>query len=141
MQPGVRAWLRLGRVVDKIGRRLDAQLKRCEMTPAQFDVLAQLQAAPDILQQELADRLVVTKGNVVGLLDRMQGAGLVERRDHPHDGRAHLVCLTGRGEQMARTVVPEHEALVAECMAVLTPDELKTLSSLLRKLERGLDTE
>jgi DNA-binding MarR family transcriptional regulator len=68
----------------------------------------------------------------------MERAGLVERRAHPEDGRAHLVRLTERGAQLAAQVVPEHEALVAGCMALLTPADLHALTSLLRTLDSAL---
>jgi DNA-binding MarR family transcriptional regulator len=75
----VRTWLKLIRAVTKIERRLAAQLERYDLTPAQFEVLVQLQRTPHILQQQLADQMLVTKGNVVGLLNRMECAGLVQR--------------------------------------------------------------
>ena len=53
------------------------------MTLPQFDVLATLWHGEGITQQELASRLLVTKGNVVGLIDRLCTAGLVERRADP----------------------------------------------------------
>ncbi len=134
----VRTWLYLARVIHKIERRLGAQLEQYDLTPAQFDVLAQLQRTPPLLQQQLADRLLVTKGNVVGLLNRMEQAGLVKRRPHPEDGRAHLVSLTERGAMLAAQVVPEHEALVAECLDVLAPEDRRSLHDVVRRLNRGL---
>lgn len=134
----VRTWLYLARVQHKIGQRLTAHLDQYDLTPAQFDVLAQLQRAPNIVQQQLADRLLVTKGNVVGLLNRMERAGLVTRLAHPEDGRAHLVALTERGATLAARVVPEHEALIAECLAVLAPADRHSLHDLLRRLNRAL---
>ena len=134
----VRTWLYLARVIYKIERRLGAQLEQYDLTPAQFDVLAQLQRTPPLLQQQLADRLLVTKGNVVGLLNRMEQAGLVKRQPHPEDGRAHLVSLTERGARLAAQVVPEHEALVAECLGVLTPEDRRSLHDVVRRLNRAL---
>ncbi|MBZ0294649.1 MAG: MarR family transcriptional regulator [Anaerolineae bacterium] len=135
---GVRTWLRMGRIITKLGSRLAGHLEAYELTPAQFDVLVQLYTAPNILQQELADRLFVTKGNVVGLLNRMECAGLVERCSHPEDGRAHLVRLTERGAQLAAQVVPEHEQLIEKQMTRLSPSELESLNQLLRKLNQRL---
>ena len=135
---GVLIWLRLGRITHKIGRRLSAHLEHYDLTPAQFDVLAQLQAAPGISQQMLADRLFVTKGNIVGLLDRLERRALVRRQADPEDGRAHVLVLTERGITLAAQVVPEHEALVAECLALITSEDQYTLHRLLRTLDRAL---
>jgi DNA-binding MarR family transcriptional regulator len=137
----VRTWVYLLRVVARIGRRLAAQLEQHDLTPAQFDVLVQLQRTPDILQQQLADQMLVSKGNVVGLLNRMEHAGLVKRQAHPEDGRAYLLCLTEQGATLAAEVIPEHEALVAEYLALLPPDDRRSLHDVLRKLDRALRPE
>jgi DNA-binding MarR family transcriptional regulator len=137
----VRTWLYLMRLMKKISARLDVHLEQYDLTPAQFDVLAQLRTSPGMLQQELADRLLVTKGNVVGLLNRMERADLVKRELHPDDGRAHLVSLTARGSALADQVVPEHEALIVEYFAVLDPADRITLHDLARKFKRKLASE
>ena len=93
------------------------------------------------LQQQLADRLLVTKGNVVGLLNRMERDGLVTRQPHPEDGRAHLVSLTEQGATLAAQVIPEHEALVAEYLGVLTPENRGSLHEVLRRLNHALGPE
>src|SRR5438874_7699049 len=80
LELGVRTWLHLNRITHTVQRRLTAHLERYELTLAQFGVLAHLQAAPHISQQALADWLFVTKGNIVGLLNRLEDRGLVERR-------------------------------------------------------------
>jgi DNA-binding MarR family transcriptional regulator len=135
---GVRSWLHLNRIMHTVGRRLSGHLERYDLTLAQFGVLAQLQAAPDISQQMLADWLFVTKGNIVGLLNRLEGRGLVERRPDPEDGRTHVVSLTEQGAALAARVVPEHEELVAECMGLIAPEEQRTLHQLLHTLDRAL---
>jgi DNA-binding MarR family transcriptional regulator len=86
----------------------------------------------------LADWLFVTKGNIVGLLNRLEGRGLVERRPDPEDGRTHVVSLTKQGAALAARVVPEHEELVAECMELIAPEDQRTLHQLLRTLDRAL---
>jgi DNA-binding MarR family transcriptional regulator len=135
---GVVTWLHLIQIQQKIGQRAARHLEQYDLTPAQFDVVAQLSVAPGISQQMLADRLRVTKGNVCGLLDRMTARNLVERRPHPEDGRSHLVYLTYQGATLAAKVVPEHEALIAEQMAALSSDDRRMLHQLLRRLDRAL---
>ena len=137
----VRTWLYLIRAFTKIERRLAAQLDRYDLTPAQFEVLIQLQRTPHILQQQLADQMFVSKGNVVGLRNRMERAGLVKRQPHPEDGRAYLLCLTARGATLAAQVIPEHEALVAEYLGLLTPEDRRSLHEVLRRLNHALGPE
>ena len=54
-----------------------------------------------ITQQELAERLLVTKANVVGLIDRVSPAGWVERRADPEDRRVNRLYLTNAGRKLA----------------------------------------
>lgn len=138
MRPAVVAWLRLVRIEQKIGRRAMAHLAPYDLTLPQFDVLAHLQGAPGITQQMLADRLLVTKGNVCGLIDRLVARGLVERRSDPDDRRANLLFLTGAGAALADDVIPAHEALIAEQIERLGADDRRVLGRLLRELDRAL---
>jgi DNA-binding MarR family transcriptional regulator len=131
-------WMHVGRVWQKINLRLSRDLEQYDLTPTQFGVLVQLHVAPGISQQQLADRLLVTKGNIVGLLDRLERAALVERRADPSDGRAHVISLTERGSMLVTKVIPEHEALIAEYMVSLPFEDQRILHRLLRTLDHGL---
>jgi DNA-binding MarR family transcriptional regulator len=71
----VLAWLRLLRVELEVSDALTGQLKGWGLNNAQFDVLAHVGAVEGMTQQELADSILVTKGNVALLLDRMEGRG------------------------------------------------------------------
>jgi len=129
------AWLRLMRVFQKVERASVEGLRARDLSLAQFDVIAQVGAAEGRTQQELADRLLVTKGNVCQLVDRLERAGLLARRP---DGRANRLYLTDAGRALFREVVPEHEARLARLLSALTPEEQAELHRLLRKLDRAL---
>lgn len=136
--PAVLAWLRLARVYSKMQRRLQHHLRRFGLSMPQFDVLAHVGAREGISQQELAGRLLVTKGNICGLLDRMAAAGLVERREDPHDRRVNRLYLTPAGRSLLARVVPAHEALIVRLMGAIEPGEARVLLRLLRTLDRAL---
>ena len=138
LELGVRTWLHLNHITHTVQRRLSRHLERYDLTLAQFGVLAHLQAAPHISQQALADWLFVTKGNIVGVLNRLEDRGLVERRPDPQDGRTHMVSLTQQGAALAARVVPEHEDLVAACMGVIAPEQQRALHQLVHRLDRAL---
>ena len=129
------AWLRLLRVSQKVERDLARQLKLCGLNNAQFDVLAHVGAAEGITQQELADSLLVTKGNVAQLLGRMERRGLIERRSQ---GRSNRLFLTDEGRRTFTEVVPAHEALIDDRLSVLSEEDQKQLFELLRRLDRAL---
>ena len=130
------AWLRLMRVFQKVDRVSGERLRAWDLSVGQFDVLAQVGAAEGIVQQELADSLLVTKGNVCQLLDRMEGRGLILRR---REGRNNRIFLTEEGRRLFDEVVPAHEAFIAERFSALARAEQERLHELLRKLDRALD--
>src|SRR4051812_18049768 len=92
--PGLLAWMHLMRVFTKMQQHSMDQLKCYDLTPSQFEVMSRLSASPGITQQALAESLLVTKGNVCGLIDRLEAQKLVERRCDPQDRRSNLLYLT-----------------------------------------------
>ncbi len=132
----IAAWLRLARVFHKIDHASVEQMRAWDLSLAQFDVLARVGASEGVTQQQLADRLLVTKGNICQLLDRMEARGLLERHQ---EGRANRIFLTESGRALWCQVVPAHEALIGELMGALSPEEQAELLPLVRKLDHALD--
>src|ERR671916_2634691 len=96
-RPALMAWMRLMRVYQKVDRASAEHLKGWGLSVAQFDVLARVGAEEGIKQQEVADSLLVTKGNVCQLLDKMEGRGLISRH---REGRINRLFLTGEGRAL-----------------------------------------
>jgi DNA-binding MarR family transcriptional regulator len=105
------------------------------MTLAQYDVLMTLCHGNGITQQELAERLLVTKANVVGLIDRVSAAGWVERRPDPEDRRVNRLYLTDAGRKLATKAQPSQYALVKKIFGKLTEAELRQMHALLGRLD------
>lgn len=134
-QPAVLAWLRLFRVFQRIDRASSEHLRSWGLSTAQFDVLARVGTSRGITQQELADRLLVTKGNISQLLDRMEKLGLLRRCQ---ERRSNTLVLTEQGQALYERVVPAQEKLIAEQLVALSPAEVSDLQRLLRKVDRAL---
>jgi DNA-binding MarR family transcriptional regulator len=130
------AWLRLVRVFQKVNRASTDSLRYRQLSPAQVDVLANVGSNEGISQQELADTLLVTKGNVCQLLDKMETSGLLERRP---DKRVNRLFLTGLGRQVYEEVVPRHDAVLAEQFQSLSQPDQRQLLRLLRQLDHSLE--
>lgn len=128
-------WLRIARVYGRLSKAARHHIQQHGLTPAQFDVIAQAGATPGLTQEQLAQRLFVTQGNITQLLGRMENADLVRRE---RDARCNRVRLTPAGQELYKTVVPHHEAYMAERFDVLMKDEQAQLVTLLRKLDQGL---
>jgi DNA-binding MarR family transcriptional regulator len=136
-QPAVLAWLRLARVFQKIDTRSERFFRSQGLNTAHFDVLAQVGAARGMTQQELADALLVTKGNISQLLSKLEQVGLIARRQA---GRTNCLSLTEQGQALFNKVVPQQEALIADLLAPLSNDEQRELLRLLRKLDQNITT-
>lgn len=112
------------------------------MTLPQFDVLAQLARRRDgMTPGALTRELLVSPGNVTGIVERLVRKGWVERRPVPDDRRAVRLVLTSRGRTTMERAVPRHRKEVAECLADYSDQELRSLRLLLARLSRRAETE
>jgi DNA-binding MarR family transcriptional regulator len=123
------------RVYQKVDRASADHLRGWGLSVAHFDVLARVGSQAGIKQQEVADSLLVTKGNVCQLLDRMEDRGLIVRR---REGRANHLFLTEAGRRLYDEAVPAQEAMVSERFSALSDEEQAQLHELLRKLDTSL---
>ena len=135
----IEVFLLLMRTYQRMQKRMDRVLEDAGLTVAQFDVLANLGMSEGITQQELAGKLLVTKGNVCGLLDRMETAGLVERRPDANDRRANRLHMTPTGRAALRAAFPVHLGVLQRWTSRLSAPELQTLSELLGRLQDDCD--
>ena len=133
--PAVRAWARMVRVSQKVMQPALAETMRgLGLNVAEFEILNILAAREGLTQQDLADVLLVTKGNMTYHLCRMEGRGLVDRRP---DGRKNRLYPTGEGRRLLEAALSEHEALIDERFSGLSAEEQSRLADLLSKLERS----
>ena len=128
-------WLRLARVFQKIDHASVEHLRGWGLSVAQFDVLAHVGSAKGPTQQDLADALLVTKGNICQLLDRLEHNGLIERRQ---ERRSKRLFLTEAGQKLFDDVVPAQERMVASLFDTLAPEEERALLRSLRRLDHTL---
>ena len=130
----VLGWLHLIRISHRVLQSAALQLGSWGLSNAQFDVLAHIGVAQGISQLDLAQRLLVTQGNVTQLLDKMEARGLIRRIP---EGRTKRLYLTSAGRQLFDEVVPLHEGFIADQFGSLSPDEQRQLLRLLAKLDRA----
>ena len=135
-----RLWLRLLTCTQMIETEIRSRLRGSfETTLPRFDVLAQLHAAGAALTMgELSARLMVTTGNVTGLIDAMQQDGLVARLPNPADRRSTLIAATDPGRALFDRMAPAHQRWIDELTAGLTRAEMVLLFELLGKLKESV---
>jgi DNA-binding MarR family transcriptional regulator len=110
-----------------------------DVTLPRFDVLAQLDRAPEGLSMgELSDRLMVSNGNVTGLVDRLGEEGLISRTQAASDRRQSRVRLTQAGKRAFDSMTPRHERWIDDMFNGLSRSEMAQLLELLAKLKRSV---
>jgi DNA-binding MarR family transcriptional regulator len=134
----LRTWTQLMRTSSRMERRLEQALERHGLSIAQFDILATLGFEQGITQQDLAERLLVTKGNICGMIDRMEVSGWVERRADPGDRRLNRLFLTRQGKTKLGQTLPEQDALLKQLMSALKPAEIQSLYQFLDRLDEAV---
>ena len=125
------------RLVDLVAKRLTRvqrqQIGSTELTPAQHSVLRLLWERDERQFSELAAACCCSPSTITGVVDTLEGKGMVTREANPQDRRSLLVRLTEMGRSMEQTT-PGLEAIFGGCCEGLSHDELLQLGELLRKL-------
>jgi DNA-binding MarR family transcriptional regulator len=131
----LRLWLRLLTCTTLIEGEVRRRLREhFDVTLPRFDLLAQLDRTPNgMTLGELSQRMMVTNGNITGLVDRLEEQGLVKRRPSPHDRRVQYVGLTAQGRKLFRAMARANADWVGEFFADLSKDDIEMLMQLLAK--------
>jgi MarR family transcriptional regulator, organic hydroperoxide resistance regulator len=127
----VRVWFRFIRLESRVQLAVADRLRDIGLSVPQCDVLTTLTEAEGVSQQDLAKRLYVTKGNISGLLDRLEDAGLVERRSIAADRRQYAIYLTRPGREAAQKAIAVQHALIAATLGTLPAESLARFEDLL----------
>ncbi len=131
-------WLQMIRTFWTLQSKVEDSLKKHKLSLAQFDLLAMLLGLEDLNQQELANKLAVTKGNMVGLVNRLSRRGFVKRVPSRKGPRANVIRLTAAGRKLVKAALPDHMSLVKAMMSPLASEKQQQLRLLLQRLdERG----
>jgi DNA-binding MarR family transcriptional regulator len=127
----VRVWFRLVRLETRMRVAVSESLRKIGLSVPQCDVLTTLTEKQGVSQQDLAQRLYVTKGNISGLIDRLALAGLVERRSIAADKRQHAIFLTDSGRAAAEAAICAQHAIIARTLGRLSGQRLAAFEELL----------
>ncbi len=137
----LKLWLRLLSCTRLIENAIRSSLREAfDITLPRFDVMAQLYRYPDGLRMgEISQLLMVTNGNITGIIDQLEQEGLVERTPDASDRRVWRVQLTRAGVTAFETMADLHKSWVVELTSGLTTDEQQELHALLLKLRDSLE--
>jgi len=131
----LRLWLRLLTCTTLIENEVRKRLREeFDATLPRFDLLAQLDRAPNgITLGELSQRMMVSNGNITGLVDRLAAQGLIRRKPLPTDRRVQIVSLTPQGSRFFRTMARANADWIGEVFADLSKSDVEMLMVLLAK--------
>ncbi|MBN8749067.1 MAG: MarR family transcriptional regulator [Variovorax sp.] len=138
----LRLWLRLLTCTQLIEKQVRGALReRSDTTLPRFDLMSQLERAPEGMKMsELSRRMMVTGGNVTGITDQLVTEGLVERVDVEGDRRAWRVRLTVRGRKAFQEMAQQHEGWIVDAFAALSEREIAQLHKLLGKVKADVQS-
>ena len=124
--------VRTSSLMQKLSDRFFSQFG---LTDVQFNILMILKehGTAGLSQQELSEHLIVTKSNVVGLIDRLERGGYVKRESHPSDRRFNQIVLTLKGQRLEAKVERSYFQEVDKMMSVLSASEKR---GVIRAMER-----
>jgi DNA-binding MarR family transcriptional regulator len=136
----LRLWLRALSFTSMVERRVRSRLHAdFGVTLPRFDVMATLYEAPEGLSMgEVSRRLMVSNGNVTGIVGRLAREGLVRRRTNPDDRRSQLVRLTASGRVAFEEMAEVHEGWIVSMLSGLSEGEAEQLKSLLGKAKQSV---
>jgi len=118
--------------------RAEAALNRLGLHTGQEMLLLRLWIEEGIPQSQLAVSMGVEPPTATKMLQRMEHAGLIERRPDPEDARVSRVYLTERGRALEQPVLEVWKQLEAQTVAGLSPTELALLRRLLMQVAANL---
>jgi DNA-binding MarR family transcriptional regulator len=130
----LRLWIRLfraSRLIEGVAReRLKSQFK---VTLPRFDVLAALYRQPDgMLMSEISRYLMVSNGNVTGIVDRLVSDGFAVRSQRNGDRRTSFISLTRKGRAFFAEMAATHETWIDELLGGISAHDADELAAKLK---------
>ena len=137
-EEALRLWIALARSYQSLTRVVSARVLEYGLTIPQFGILEALYHLGPLSLGELADKLLVSGGNVTYVMDRLEEQGLVYRQRSDLDRRVIEARLTEEGRALIGKVFPDHAAYIRDLMGHLAREEQRELRELLKRLGKGV---
>jgi len=136
----LRLWLRMLACANLIEVEIRQRLReRFDTTLPRFDLMAQLERTEDgLMLGELSRRMMVSNGNVTGLVERLVQSGHIERIASERDRRAVRVRLTAKGRRDFAVMAAEHADWIGAFFAELNETDQELLLAQLKGLKHSV---
>ena len=130
-------YIKVTRAAQSITNRALEHLSDSNLTASQFAILEALYHLGTLSQVELAQKLLLSTGNITTVIQNLEKRDLVCRQRSKDDQRYMQVSITDAGRKLIAYIFPAHVAGIVDIMNVLTPEEQQILAGLSRKLGIG----
>ena len=138
---GLRLWLRIVSCTQMVEQEIRTMLRdKFDTTLPRFELLSALDRVPDGLSMgELSSWLMVTKGNVTGIAERLSEDGFIKRNPTPTDRRSFCVTLTPKGKKLYKEMEEEYELLLDRLFSDVSLDDSDTFTGVLAKIKEVVE--
>jgi MarR family 2-MHQ and catechol resistance regulon transcriptional repressor len=137
----LRLWIALARCYSSFAKAVSVKIHEYGLTTPQFGVLEALYHLGPLSLGELAEKLLVTGGNVTYVMDRLEQQDLVYRERSEDDRRVIQAKLTAEGRALIESVFQGHAEYIEHLTRHVETDERAELKELLKKLGKGVALE
>ena len=135
------SWLAVVRTYQECNRRYAQLLQAFDLTIAQFDVLTAIHQLGDrAIPKVIAQELLVTRGNITGVLHRLQDRNLLRTYGQAHDGRSYVCELTSSGTALLKSARSAAAMFIDQQLAPFSDSELRDTEKQMNRMRRHLET-
>lgn len=136
-----RAMIELTSLNDELEDVFAMHFARYHLSWPRFNALIHLYMAGErgLTQSELSKKMLVSRANITGLIERLEKDDLVVRGTDPADKRVFRARLTNSAATLMNSFLPVHNNFVHKIMSVFDAHEKEVFIALLEKLKKGLD--
>lgn len=130
-------YIKFVRAFDSVTARIDRHQSTGDVSGSQFGTLEMLYHLGPQNQNTIGKKLIISKSNVVAVIDKLEKRGLVRRERSRQDRRCIFVHLTDSGQALIEELLPAHAAAITQEMGYLSTAEQKEMGRLCKKLGLG----
>jgi DNA-binding MarR family transcriptional regulator len=130
----------LRRVTTDLEINLDAFFTQFHLSTGRFTLMMILREnAAGLMPSELSQRVGVTQATISGLISSLEKAELVHRETHAKDGRAYVIKLTEKGQELVKKITPEYFRRVEAFWSHFNGDEKKQLNGFFERMLKDIN--
>lgn len=133
----MKTWMQVFRTYNKIRAKESIYIQSFDLTMNQFQVLEVLYHRGNLTIGAITKLTLSTPGNITVVVKNLKRDELIVSLPDENDKRASILSITHKGKAIIEKLFPQHAQNFEEYFKVLQEDELETLFTLLKKLQKA----